>query len=80
MIWRFVMKLKNLLKWFRLDKKEEIVRPVMKPIKLKPTKRKKWWIDKFGNKRQVVEVNCPRKIAKRITILAKEIRKRKEAS
>jgi len=52
----------------------------MKSIKLKTTKRKQWWTDKFGNVRQVVKVKCPNKIARRITVLACELRERKKAS
>ena len=77
---RIAMRLKNLLKWFGIGK-EEVKKPaLMTPIKLKTKTRKKWVCDKFGNYRQVVEVTCPNKIAKRITVLAKDLRDRKKAS
>lgn len=78
---RIIMKLKQLLKWFGLGKEEETKKPaLMTPIKLKTKARKKWVCDKFGNIRQVVKVKCPKKVAKRITVLAKEIADLKEAS
>jgi len=71
------MKFKHLLKWFGIGKKE-VSKPV---VKLKvPGKRVRYVKDKWGNKRQVVEVKTPRKIAKHITVLAEELKKRKEAS
>jgi len=73
--------LTKLVNYFKKQKKVEAKRPTIKlNVPKEKKKRKRYVKDKWGNRRQVVEVKTPRKIAKRITILAAELKQRKEAS
>ena len=69
------MKLSQL--WQYCTKKKEVEKPDTTQATNTKTVGKtriRWVLDNFGNYRQVIRVKCPNKIAKRITVLAREMR------